>query len=246
MLRRIAIGIVLTFLVTSNATAKDFQKGLAAYNRGNYTTAYQELRPVASRGDAKSQYILGLIYDNGLGVPPDLARAATWYRKAAEQGHADAQNNLGLLYDSGLGVTLDHAKALNWYRKAAEQGHAGAQANLGVMYIMGRAAPKKAPPPSAIGRNVEKKAPPRTNGGDFRVQLGSVKTKSRAEKEARRLTRVHKLVLGNLEIRLIRADLGTRGVFYRLLAGPLNDRSTADSLCRRLSAHKQVCIVIKL
>ena len=245
MLRRIFTGIVLSFLVTSNATAKDFQKGLAAYNLGNYTIAYQELRPVAARGDAKSQYLLGLIYDNGLGVTPDHARAATWYRKAAEQGHADAQNNLGLLYASGLGVTLDHAKALNWHRRAAEQGHSGAQANLGVMYLMGRAALDEAPPPSAIGRGMAKIAPPRANGGDVRVQLGSVKTKARAEKEAGRLARIHKLLLGSLEIRLIRADLGSRGVYYRLRVGPFPDRATADSLCRKLSARQQNCIVVK-
>jgi cell division septation protein DedD len=82
-------------------------------------------------------------------------------------------------------------------------------------------------------------------GTDRRVQLGSVQSKARAEKEAERLTRVHKPLLHGLKIVPVRADLGKRGVFYRLRAGPLSDYAAAASLCRELSARKQSCIVTK-
>ena len=52
-------------------------------------------RKAAEQGDSMAQFNLGLMYDNGRGVPQDNTEAAKWYRKAAEQGYANAQFNLG-------------------------------------------------------------------------------------------------------------------------------------------------------
>ena len=79
----------------------------------------------------------------------------------------------------------------------------------------------------------------------FHVQLGAVKTKVRAAKEAGRLARVHKPVLSRLTVRAVRANLGKRGIFYRLRAGPLANRAAAAALCAKLKARKQGCIVVK-
>ncbi len=117
-------------------------EGAAAYNRGDYATALREFRPLAERGDVKAQFILGVMYANGQGVPQDYAEAVKWYRKAAEQGNAEAQHDLGLMYGEGLGVPQDYARAVKWYRKAAEQGYAYAQSNLGVMYGIGQGVPQ--------------------------------------------------------------------------------------------------------
>ena len=91
---------------------------------------------------ARAYFHLGVMYDNGRGVPQDDAEAVAWYRKAAEQGDADAQTYLGFMYDKGRGVRQDYDEAVTWYRKAAEQGHATAQTNLGVMYEKGRGVPQ--------------------------------------------------------------------------------------------------------
>ena len=64
--------------------------------------------PIAEQGYAPAQYNLGIMYDNGYGVPQDYAEAMKWYRLAAEQGHTDAQYNLGLMYDNGRGVPQDY------------------------------------------------------------------------------------------------------------------------------------------
>ncbi len=119
-----------------------FNEGVAAYKRGDYATALHEFRRLAEQGEAKAQFNLGNMYENGQGVPRDKARAVKWWRKAAEQGHAEAQYNLGVMYDKGQGVTQDYAKALQWYRKAAEQGLATAQHNLGNMYENGQGVPQ--------------------------------------------------------------------------------------------------------
>ena len=86
----------------------------------------------ARQGDAGAQFILGLMYFKGKGVPEDHREAAKWFRKAAEQGDAGAQFNLGVMYFKGEGVPEDHREAVKWLRKAAEQGYARAQFNLGV------------------------------------------------------------------------------------------------------------------
>ena len=78
----------------------DFQKGLDAAKRGDYATALREWEPLAEQGHAAAQTLLGVMYENGKGVPQDYAMAVKWYTLAAEQGHADAQYGLGGMYDN--------------------------------------------------------------------------------------------------------------------------------------------------
>jgi len=93
-------------------------------------------------GFANAQYNLGVMYDNGRGVPQDDQQALYWYRKAAEQGVAEAQYNLGFMYKNGQGVPQSYQQAIYWYQKAADQGYALAQYNLGGMYYDGNGFPQ--------------------------------------------------------------------------------------------------------
>lgn len=81
-----------------------------------------DLLEVAEQGDVNAQFNLGVMYDQGLGVPQDYAEAIRWYRMAAEQGDDYAQLNLGLMYIAGQGVAQDYAEALRWFEKGAEGG----------------------------------------------------------------------------------------------------------------------------
>jgi len=81
--------------------------------------------------------------------------------------------------------------------------------------------------------------------GGYRVQLGSSKLKDRAEAEAKRLNKLHASILGDAKVAAVRADLGERGVYYRLWAGPFAERGAADALCDKLKARKQGCLTIK-
>ena len=75
----------------------DFQKGLTAYQSGDYATALREWTPLAEQGDAGAQYNLGMMYDNGQGVPQDSKTSVKWDKLSAEQGDALAQTNLEVL-----------------------------------------------------------------------------------------------------------------------------------------------------
>jgi len=66
------------------------------------------MREVAERsGMAAAQYNMGSMYENGIGVPKNLALAVPWYSKAASQGLADAHHALGLCYELGKGVAIN-------------------------------------------------------------------------------------------------------------------------------------------
>ena len=107
----------------STGANADFDKGMAAYEAGDYQTSLAEWRPQAEAGDTDAQYNLGLMYYEGEGVPQDYAEAAIWYRRAAQQGVADAQNNLGVMYEDGHGVPQDFVQAHMWYSLAIAQGN---------------------------------------------------------------------------------------------------------------------------
>ena len=104
--------LLLTVLLASNAfAAPDFDETMAE----------------AKQGAAYAQFNLGVMYDNGDGIPENDAEAVKWYRKAADQGHAKAQSNLGVMYYNGDGVPENHVRAYVWLSMAKTQGYESAK-----------------------------------------------------------------------------------------------------------------------
>ncbi len=91
-----------------------YEEGIAAYNKGDYSTAIAEIEPLAMKGNARAQYFIATLYRYGHGKLRDQAQAAEWFRKAAEQGHLESQYHLGLLYRNGEGVKRDRVAAHMW------------------------------------------------------------------------------------------------------------------------------------
>ena len=120
---------LMLFWLTFAAHGADLEKGLAAAQAGDYATALRQWKPLAEQGEAVAQYNLGVMYDNGYGVPQDYKEAVKWYRLAAEQGEAVAQYNLGLMYANGRGVPQDAPTAYMWFNIAAASGNKGATEN---------------------------------------------------------------------------------------------------------------------
>ena len=120
------IALVLSLVCLVVPAWADYQAGMDANNRGDYATALREWRPLAEQGDARAQFDLGLLYENGDGVPRDNAKAHRWYEKSAAQGGAKAQFYLGMQSAFGEGGPLDLVQAHMWYSLAAGNGHAAA------------------------------------------------------------------------------------------------------------------------
>ena len=102
-------------LIASSVLAQsEYDRGSAAYKRGEYATALEVFKPLAENGDAKAQSILGMMYSYGEGLPVDYQESARWYQRAAEQNYSVAQYNLGMAYLEGKGGVLEltrHAPA---------------------------------------------------------------------------------------------------------------------------------------
>ena len=121
VLNRALLAAVLSLWFATPAWA-GFDEGAAAYERGDFDTALEELSPLAEQGDAGARFILGLMYAKGDGVPHDYVAAMRWYRMAAEQGHAAAQFNLADMYKYGKAVAQDYVQAYMWWSVAGASG----------------------------------------------------------------------------------------------------------------------------
>ena len=132
-MKQLAIALLLFTLSALTSWAGDFQKGVGAFMSGDYTSAFEEFSSLAEQGDAAAQYFLGVMYDNGEGVPQDYKQAVKWYTKAAEQGNAKAHNNLGLMYARGQGVPQDNVYAHMWFNLAAASGNERASKNRDIV-----------------------------------------------------------------------------------------------------------------
>jgi TPR repeat protein len=101
------------------ARADGLSRSTAAYARGDYVRAVNQLSSAARHGNPRAQARLGFMYENGFGVPQAYDVAADLYQRAAVQGDAFAQNRLGLSYDKGHGVPLDAVLSYKWLNLAA-------------------------------------------------------------------------------------------------------------------------------
>ncbi len=107
------------FLPLRVASADTLARANAAYSRGDYVGAVRMLTPLALRGNANAQALLGFMYENGYGAPQAYDAAVDLYTDAAIRGNAFGQSMLGLMYDKGHGVRQDVVLAYKWLNLAA-------------------------------------------------------------------------------------------------------------------------------
>ena len=112
----------------------DLESARRAYEQKDYASAFKELTPLAEKGNADAQLLLGKMYMRGQGVLKDDDQAVKWFRASATQGNADAQFFLGSMY---LLPHKDIAEGVKWLRLSADQGEQDAQYLLGKAYLQG-------------------------------------------------------------------------------------------------------------
>ncbi len=108
-----------------------------------------------------------------------------------------------------------------------------------------KAEPKKEEKP--VEKKAEKAAEKAatTTAGGFYMQLGAFRETAKADEEWRKLQKKFPQSLYGLSKRVEKADLGAKGTWYRLHAGPVAE-SKARDLCSRLKADGAGCMVRKL
>lgn len=100
--------------------------------------ALDRLGLMARRGNPEAKAILGYAFDNGIGVPRDSARAASYFSEAKKKVPLAAYN-LGVLLKEGRGVPADPREALTAYQQADGIGPAAAMA-ASLLFSQGRTA----------------------------------------------------------------------------------------------------------
>lgn len=109
-------------------------------------------------------------------------------------------------------------------------------------------APKAEPPkPQPPQQQTAAVAPPKILPGKdagWRIQIAAMRDAETAEKEWGRVAGANRDLLGGLASDILRADLGAKGIFYRVRGGPL-DEAAARKLCDDLGKRKIGCMVVK-
>ncbi len=77
------VALVLSVGLAAPVGAGPLEDGVAAYVRGDYETAYRLWRPLADQGNATARHNLGILYEDGEGVPQDYVQAHMWSDLAA-------------------------------------------------------------------------------------------------------------------------------------------------------------------
>ena len=83
----------LAFLLIALVVLAGFQPGPAK------TQDIEQLRKAAEQGAASAQFNLGVIYDNGEGVPQDYVQAHKWVNLAASRTTGEVAENSRILRD---------------------------------------------------------------------------------------------------------------------------------------------------
>lgn len=117
------------FLALTTAAHAGYDQGLAAFGEGRFDVAIKEFRALAEEGHPGAEFMLGVMYFNGSGVPQDSQVAAIFFYQAAQQGEPGAQLALGSIFIRGVGVWQDLIQAHTWLSLAAINGPSELQSN---------------------------------------------------------------------------------------------------------------------
>jgi hypothetical protein len=141
---------------------------------------------------------------------------------------ADAVRRLEALQAEGLVSSDEHARE----RVAIERA------------LQATPSPKAAVQTSDAGGTADKTAgalSAKGKGPQPAVHLASYKSREAADRGWTELKRTHKDLLSTLSADITSINLGPKGTFYRLNAGPLVDRNVAADLCGKLKRRRQYC-----
>ncbi|MGA2056159.1 MAG: DUF2610 domain-containing protein [Bradyrhizobium sp.] len=110
------------------------------------------LEDAQQRGYVAAIHNLAVIYDQGLGVDPDVERANEMFKRAANQGFPLAMYTLAQRYSEGDkgSIIRDEGQAYEWFAKASESGLIDATVKVGDYLWRGIGVPSGANPRRAV------------------------------------------------------------------------------------------------
>ncbi|WP_233505853.1 tetratricopeptide repeat protein [Rhodoferax lacus] len=102
-------------------------KAYAEFKMAHYDAAREVWQTLAEVGNGDALFNLGILAEDGLGEPRNMARAESFYTSAAAADNFKAQYRLGLLYFAGTLLPRNTEKARLYLTRAATHGDRDAQ-----------------------------------------------------------------------------------------------------------------------
>ena len=124
---------------TSSFANDDFDAA-QAYARGEYTLARTLASIQSAQGDARAQYLLGIMLRKGQGGPVESANAVNWFRKAAKSGEIYAWLSLAEMAFANQGG-LASGDGRRFLLSAAKKDSTEAKIVLGQVFSSGLGGP---------------------------------------------------------------------------------------------------------
>lgn len=112
-----------------------------AYRQAKSDSALLWLPRAVAAGSVDALVDIGYMYDVGILVDQDTAKAVRQYDAAARAGSARGMYALGAVYQAGMGVKRDPGQARRWFLRAVCAGSPDAMNALGELYLEGRGVP---------------------------------------------------------------------------------------------------------
>jgi TPR repeat protein len=143
-MRRVPTAAICLCTCVSFATAENlegptkqtFEKGLAAYDAGNYEEAYGIFSSIDDE-DVAAMRNVAYMRRHGQGTKRDAKGAEDLYQRAAEAGLPTAQADLGEMLMNGEAGKPNPAAAAVWLALASAAHHPVAEFELGELYETG-------------------------------------------------------------------------------------------------------------
>jgi hypothetical protein len=88
----------------------------------NYVALFEMLNARASGSEEESQFMVGYMYSEALGVKRDDQEALAMLKRAASKNHGPAKVLIGVMTYSGRGTKADQKGAVNWLDSARGDG----------------------------------------------------------------------------------------------------------------------------
>jgi cell division septation protein DedD len=198
------------------------------------------LKEAAEAGEPEAQSRLGVLYAKGEGVPQSDTEAYKWL-SLASRGAAPGVSRL--MAETNQSVVGQRMSAEQRATAVAESNQAAASYQAPAADTAATAEPV-APAPAPVEEQVAALPPASQAPSGIRLQLASVPNEADVDGEWQRLQKRLGNALDGQQLQVERADLGTKGVFYRLQIGPFADRSAAKAACKNIKAAGGDCLLV--
>ena len=128
------LALAILLATTLPSTADEFSDAKRALHALQYRKAIPLLQPLAERGDARAQHLLGFAYMFATGIKKWEKLAQYWLMKAAAQDYTPAIGLLGRLL---IEIDRTPTRGLPLIEIAVRRGDPASQAAMGGMYMIG-------------------------------------------------------------------------------------------------------------